>query len=375
MAARNKTGFFFDEKCFWHAGGNYALTLPVGGLVQPLAAGGLPESPETKRRLKNLMDVTGLTNDLEVRSAPAATTDMLARVHPGDFLGQFKTLSDAGGGELGLRTPFGKGGYEIAALSAGLASEALRAVASGELQNAYALSRPPGHHCLPDWPNGFCLLANIAIAIEAAQAQGLAQRIAVLDWDVHHGNGTEAIYYDRSDVLTISMHQEKNYPLDTGDVADRGTGAGLGANMNIPLPPGAGHNSYLYAMEQIVLPALHSFKPDVIIVACGFDAAAFDPLSRMLATADTFRQMTRQVMSAAEILCDGKLLLVHEGGYSEAYVPFCGHAVIEELAGSDIRAEDPMAAALQTRQPNARVEAFFASLIDEMATTFASPPG
>lgn len=375
MATAKRTGFFFDEKCFWHAGGNYALTLPVGDLVQPLAAGGLPESPETKRRLKNLMDVTGLTDELDVRSAEPATTEMLARVHPGDFLGTFKSVSDAGGGEIGLRTPFGKGGYEIAALSAGLASEAVRAVTNGELQNAYALSRPPGHHCLPDWPNGFCLLANIAVAIEAAQAQGLAQRVAVLDWDVHHGNGTEAIYYERSDVLTISLHQEKNYPLDTGDVADRGIGAGLGTNINVPLPPGAGHNSYLYAMEQIVLPALQDFKPDIIIVACGFDAAAFDPLSRMLATADTFRQMTKQVMAAADELCDGKLVLVHEGGYSEAYVPFCGHAVIEELAGSTIRAEDPMATALQTRQPNARVEAFFATLIDEMAAIFQSPPG
>jgi len=370
-----KTGFFLDEKCFWHAGGNYALTLPVGDLVQPLAAGGLPESPETKRRLKNLMDVTGLTNELDVRNAPPATDVMLQRVHPKDFLSKFKEVSDAGGGEIGLRTPFGKGGYEIAALSAGIATEALRAVVTGDLQNAYALSRPPGHHCLPDWPNGFCLLANIAVAIEEIQAQGLAKRVAVLDWDVHHGNGTEAIYYDRDDVLTISLHQEHNYPLDTGDVDDRGKGAGLGTNINVPLPPGAGHNTYLYAMDQIVLPALHSFKPDVIIVACGFDAGAFDPLSRMLATADTFRQMTRQVMQAADALCAGKLLLVHEGGYSEAYVPFCGHAVIEELSGSSITAKDPMATALATRQPNARVEAFFATLVDEMAEIFSSPPG
>ncbi|GAA6179409.1 class II histone deacetylase [Shimia sp. NS0008-38b] len=375
MANTPKTGFFFDEKCFWHSGGNYALTLPVGDLVQPLAAGGLPESPETKRRLKNLMDVTGLTSELDLRSAPAATDVMLNRVHPTDFLAKFKAVSDAGGGEIGLRTPFGKGGYEIAALSAGLAANAVCAVASGDLQNAYALSRPPGHHCLPDWPNGFCLLANIAIAIEEAQAQGLAKKVAVLDWDVHHGNGTEAIYYDHDDVLTISLHQEHNYPLDTGEVADRGTGDGLGHNINIPLPPGAGHNTYLRAMERIVLPALHSFQPDIIIVACGFDAAAFDPLSRMLATADTFRQMTKQVMTAADVLCDSKLVLVHEGGYSEAYVPFCGHAVIEELSGSDIVAPDPMAAALTARQPNARVEAFFATLIDEMAETFASPPG
>ncbi|HHB81245.1 MAG TPA: class II histone deacetylase, partial [Aliiroseovarius sp.] len=177
-----KTGFFWDERCFWHGGGNYAFTLPVGGLVQPLVAGGLPEQPETKRRLKNLMDVTGLTGELACASAPEASHEDLVRVHPAGFLDEFKQMSDAGGGELGLRTPFGKGGYEIAALSAGLAKAALFSVLRGANDNAYALSRPPGHHCLPDWPNGFCLLNNIAIAIRAAQAAGLAHRVAVVDW-------------------------------------------------------------------------------------------------------------------------------------------------------------------------------------------------
>jgi acetoin utilization deacetylase AcuC-like enzyme len=198
--------------------------------------------------------------------------------------------------------------------------------------------------------------------------------VAVIDWDVHHGNGTEAIYYDRDDTLTISLHQEHNYPLDTGDITDRGKGAGLGYNLNIPLPPGAGHDSYLAAMSQIVLPALHAYQPDLIIVACGFDASAFDPLARMLATADTFRQMTAQVMQAAATLCDDRLVLVHEGGYSEAYVPFCGHAVIEQLSGSPKTAPDPMADALSRRQPNARMQAFIGTLITEMAETFAIPP-
>ena len=202
-----KTGFFWDERCFWHGGGNYAFTLPAGGLVLPLV-GGLPEGPETKRRLKNLIDVTGLARDLQLCHACAATSQDLARVHPANFLRKFKAMSDNGGGELGLRAPFGQGGYEIAALSAGLARAALFAVLDGELQNAYALSRPPGHHCLPEFQNGFCLLANIAIAVEAALADGLCDRIAVLDWDVHHGNGTEAIFYDRADVLTISIHQD-----------------------------------------------------------------------------------------------------------------------------------------------------------------------
>jgi acetoin utilization deacetylase AcuC-like enzyme len=360
------TGFFHDERTLWHAGGMYALTVPVGGLVQPQAAGGLAESPETKRRLVNLLAVTGLLAELDVRTAPEATEEDLRRIHPAAYLAEFKRLSDAGGGELGRRTPFGRGGYEIAALSAGLAQAALASVLDGRHQNAYALSRPPGHHCLPDWPNGFCLLANIAIAIEAAFAAGKAARIAVLDWDVHHGNGTEAIFHDRADVLTVSIHQDRNYPMDTGHFADRGRGAGEGFNLNIPLPPGAGHDTYLEAMERLALPAIRAFRPDAIVVACGFDASAVDPLGRMLLSADSFREMTRLTMALAQNICGGRLVLVHEGGYSEVHVPFCGHAVLEELSGSHITALDPLGETIALRQPSAAAEAFVAGQIAEM---------
>lgn len=368
-----KTGFYWDEQTFWHFGGSYALTLPVGGLVQPMAAGGYPDGPETKRRLKNLMDVTGLAEELHLSSAPPATREDLRRVHPAGYLDRFKALSDDAGGELGPRAPFGPGGYEIARLSAGLALGAVRAVLKGELQNAYALSRPPGHHCLPDRPNGFCLLANIAIAVRAVMAEGLAGRIAVLDWDVHHGNGTEAIFYDDPDVLTVSLHQERNYPLDTGCAGDRGDGPGLGANMNIPLPPGTGHKGYLAAMEEIALPAIRAFSPDIIIVACGFDASAFDPLGRMLAGSDTFREMTTATKALAQEVCGGKLVLVHEGGYSEAHVPFCGHATLEALSGSSTTAPDPIAATLAARQPDERFDRFVDTWIADLKEHFARP--
>jgi acetoin utilization deacetylase AcuC-like enzyme len=361
------TAFYADERCFWHGGGNYAFTLPVGGLVQPLAAG-LPENPETKRRLKNLIEVTGLSRHLRMSGADAASDIDLMRVHPESYLSAFKAMSDAGGGELGLRAPFGQGGYEIAALSAGLATAALRAVLVGEVTNAYALSRPPGHHCTADFPNGFCLLNNIAVAIRAAQAKGLLRRVAVLDWDVHHGNGTEAIFWDDPDVLTISLHQERNYPLDTGGIEAIGGEKARGTNLNLPLPPGSGHAAYLHAMRRLVLPALDRFRPEAIVVACGFDAAAVDPLGRMLATAETFRLMTRHVVEAADRLCGGRLALVHEGGYSEVYVPFCGHAVLEELSGAPVAAPDPLAATLAKRQPDARFDAFATAWIDEAAT-------
>lgn len=362
------TGFFWDESCFWHGGGNYAEMLPVGGLVQPMVNGGLPESPESKRRLKNLMDVTGLSAELSMRGAPVATTQDLLRVHPQAYLDTFKATSDAGGGELGRRTPFGLGGYEQAAQSAGLSIAALDAVLTGGLTNAYALSRPPGHHCLPDYPNGFCLFANLALAIQAARAKKLTSRVVVLDWDVHHGNGTEAIFYDDPDVLTISMHQDRNYPMDTGDFADRGRGKGVGFNLNIPLPAGTGHVGYLAAMDRIVIPQITAFNPDVIVIACGYDAAAIDPLGRMLATAETFQIMTQQVKTLANDLCGGNLMMAHEGGYSEVYVPFCGHHVIAEMAGSKITAPDPFSEVFPLRQPNAAFDRFVDGLLDEMVS-------
>ena len=361
------TGFFWDERCFWHGGGYYAGMLPVGGLVQPMSSGGLPESPETKRRLKNLIDITGLSGDLGMQGAPTASDEDLLHVHPQSYLTEFKTLSDGRGGELGRRTPFGPGGYEMAAVSAGLSIGALDAVLRGKVRNAYALSRPPGHHCLPDFPNGFCLFANLAVAIQTARAQKLTSRVVVLDWDVHHGNGTEAIFYEDPDVLTISVHQERNYPMDTGDFADRGRGKGIGANLNIPLPPGTGHIGYLRTMEQIVLPQIRAFQPDVIVIACGYDAAAIDPLGRMLATAETFAAMTAQVRDLADDICDGRLMMAHEGGYSEVYVPFCGHAVLQEMSRSQISAPDPFGDVFPLRQPSAAFDAFLDGVIGEMA--------
>jgi len=366
----SKTAFLWNERCFWHSGGNYASVAPVGGLIEPLAAGGLPENPETKRRLKNLMDVTGLIRDVECPSAAPATEEDLLRVHPAAYLDAFRRVCAAGGGELTQGTPFGPDGFDIAAQSAGLVKHALLGVLNGTAENAYALSRPPGHHCLPEKSMGFCLLANIAIAIEAAKASRLAERFAVVDWDVHHGNGTEGIFLGRDDVLTISLHQENNYPRDSGDVATRGYGNGEGCNVNIPLLPGGGHDSYLYAFERIVQPALIDYRPDVIIVACGFDASGLDPLSRMLASAATYRELTARTIALASDLCDGRLVLAHEGGYSEIYVPFCGHAVIQKLSGSVIEAPDPFDDRLRKQQPNERFQALQRQIIDEQAAFF-----
>jgi acetoin utilization deacetylase AcuC-like enzyme len=364
------TAFFFDELSLWHSAGPHALTLPVGGWVQPPAGTGHAESPETKRRLKSLLDVSGLSRHLQQHSAAPATEEDLQRVHGADYLQRFKALSDAGGGELGPQAPIGPGSYEIAKLSAGLTIAAVDAVLSGHVGNAYSLSRPPGHHCLADGAMGFCFLANIAIAIEAAKARRGLGKVAVIDWDVHHGNGTQSIFEARGDVLTISLHQDGCYPPGYSGEQDRGHGAGLGANINIPLPPGSGHAAYLHAMERIVVPALERFEPELIIVACGYDANAVDPLARMLLHSESFRLMTRAVRKAAERLCQGRLVLVHEGGYSEAYVPFCGLAALEELAGVRTAVEDPMLEFVQLQQPKDALLGFQRQWVDQLAQGF-----
>ena len=364
----NKTAFFHDEKCLWHCtAGGFALIAHVGGWVQPPAGMGLAESPDSKRRIVSLLQVSGLASKLDFRNAPMATEEDLLRVHPQSYLEKFKAASDAGGGELGPYAPFGQGSYEIAKLSAGLALHAVDGVLSGSYRNAYAMSRPPGHHCLADTPMGFCLLANIPVAIEAAKKKHGVQRVVVLDWDVHHGNGTQSIFYGRDDVLTISLHQEGCFPPGYSGAEDRGESKGLGYNINVPLLPGGGDDAYQYAMERIVTPAINQYKPDMIIVASGFDANLVDPLARMLLHSDSFRMMTRQVMALADQHCNGRLVIVHEGGYAESAVPFCGHAVVETLVGVDMGVEDPYLELGQAWQVNARQAAFQRGLIDEMA--------
>ena len=180
----------------------------------------------------------------------------------------------------------GPGGFAIAALSCGGLLAAMEAVLSGRVQNAYALVRPPGHHAEKDQGHGFCLINNVAVAAEVALGPAWPNilRVAIVDIDVHHGNGPEQAFWHRRDVLYVSLHQDQLYPLDTGSVAAQGTGDGYGYNINIPLPPGCGIGAYGAAFDRVVEPALLAFQPDLILVSCGFDASFLDPLGRMLLT-------------------------------------------------------------------------------------------
>ena len=363
----SRSAFYMSEACFWHTTGEAALTAPVGGWVQPMAAGGHAESSESKRRMRNLMDRSGLLAGLDQRDADPASAEEISRIHTDAYLAEFKALSDARGGMLGISAPFGHGSFEIACQSAGLARDALLSVLRGEHDTAYALTRPPGHHCLADSAMGFCLLANIPIAIEAARAAGLASRVFVLDWDVHHGNGTQSIYYADPDVHSLSIHQANMFPAGYGGLADRGEGAGFGANTNLPLPAGCGHDAYLHAVTRVALPLIRAFRPDVIIIANGLDANHVDPLARMSCTSATFAEMTAMVMAVADEVCDGRVVAMHEGGYSEAYVPFCGHAVVEQLAGIDTGLSDPFLPKFIEQQPAPDHVAWQCADIDRMA--------
>jgi len=217
---------------------------------------------------------------------------------------------------------------------------AVDAVVDGIVRNAYALVRPPGHHALPDMGMGFCLFANPALAaMHARQDRGL-ERVAIVDWDVHHRNGTQTAFYEDPSVLTISVHQDSNFPPGSGPVSDNGAGPGTGANLNVPMPPGSGNGAYAAVIERVVHPALERFEPELIIVASGFDASAMDPLGRMMLTSRAYGELTQGLMTVADRLCDGRLVVEHEGGYSEELTPFCGLAVVEALSGIETDCKD-----------------------------------
>lgn len=366
-----KTKFYHNEYCLWHSGTKqYAGIVPVGRWVAPPSASGLSESPESKRRMKNLLEAGGFFEHIPIMKEKTLTKEDLLRIHPEHYLNRFKTMSDNGGGELGREAPIGPRSYEIAIISAGLATAAIEDVFLGKTDNAYALSRPPGHHCLPDEAMGFCLLANIPIAVEYVRAHHNLGKVAILDWDVHHGNGTQAIYYNDPNTLTISIHQEDCFPPGYSGSEDRGEAEGKGYNINIPLPAGSGDAAYRYALETIILPKIKQFEPDMIIIACGFDANAFDPLARMLLHSNTYKAMTKRLQELADEICDGKLVMVHEGGYAESYVPFCGVGVMESLMEWDSPVEDPMIAFIEQQQPSKKIQTFHTEWIDQLQKLF-----
>jgi len=333
------TGLVWHELYMWHDTGTGAWVTPASLTVQPL---GHIESAEGKRRIRNLVEVSGLIDHLVQLKPRPATEDEILRLHTKEYVERIKKLSAEAGGEAGEETPFGRGSFEIALLAAGGCITAVDSVLDGKVDNAYALVRPPGHHAERDQGRGFCIFGNTALAaMHAREARGLS-RVAIVDWDVHHGNGTEHAFYSDPSVLTISIHQDNNYPPGSGGITDIGEGAGLGYNINVPLPPGSGVGAYVATFERVVAPAVTAFRPELILIASGLDASAMDPLASMMMTSEGYRTLTRTVLGVARDVCGGRLVACHEGGYSPAYVPYCGLAIIEELAGRRTGVDDPL---------------------------------
>jgi acetoin utilization deacetylase AcuC-like enzyme len=332
-----KTGWVWDESFNWHNTGNGSGFFPPGGVIQPYEAF---DSPESKGRFASLVQVSGYDRILEPLPRYSASDEEILSVHTPEYLEKLLEL-DPTGGESGESAYFGPQGLHIARLAAGGAIQAARAVVSGKVDNAYALIRPAGHHAEAHRGRGFCVLANAAIAAKTVRKEFGVDRIAFVDWDVHQGNGTESAFWSDPSTLTISLHQDRLYPVDRGSRSDNGGPGAEGTSLNIPLPAGTGDGGYVHAVDEVVLPALQRFKPDVIFIGSGMDAAATDPLGRMVVTSEGFRTISRKLVDAADELCGGKIVFIQEGGYSGHYVPFCGMAVLEELTGQSSGVEDP----------------------------------
>ncbi len=333
----HKTGFVWHEIYMWHDTSGFCGSDRANAYVQPESH---YESPEAKRRIRNLLEVSGLLDYLQPIEAATVSEKELLLVHSPEYvngiLAQRQRL-----GQVDDETPLGIASVDIAERAVGGAIAATTAVMNGSINNAYALLRPPGHHAEPDKGMGFCVFSNAAIAGAYALKHLGTKRIAFVDWDVHHGNGTEACFYDNPNALTISLHQDDWFPRNSGFKEAIGRGQGAGTNINIPLMPGCGHGAYLYAFEQIVIPALRAYAPDIIFVPCGFDASIEDPLGRMMLFEDSYKAMTERLMTVADEVCQGRLVFTHEGGYNPKTTPFLGLAVIETLAGAETGIQSP----------------------------------
>lgn len=291
-----------------------------------------PGHVESPARLDAIMAELGRAPlaGVTIETPRAATDAEIEAVHSPGYRARLASL-DGQYAELDPDTALSPGSWEAATLAAGAAVGAALAVMGGVADNAFALVRPPGHHARPDRAMGFCLLNNAAIAAEAARRAG-AERVLILDWDVHHGNGTQEIFEARQDVLYMSVHQYPFYP-GTGAAAEVGVGAGRGATVNCALPGGQADADYGVVFHDLFLPVGRAFAPDLIIVSAGFDAHARDPLAEMRVTERGFAAMGSALRELAAGTCGGKLVLLLEGGYDLGALASSVHASLEALTG------------------------------------------
>ena len=339
MSQSPSVGLVFDDRYLSHNTGlwkiGYVEEFPFSDPIPH------PSSPGMVGRPKHLMDLHGITDRMLSIPAVVATDEQLLRFHTPAHLAHVARLSAGAGGDAGHGAPMGRGGDKIARLAAGGTIAAVDAVVAGTVQSAYALNRPPGHHAMPDRGMGFCVYGNAVIAAMHARATLGINRIAILDWDVHHGNGTQTAFWNDPDVLFISLHQEDLFPVGWGKVEDFGEGEGEGFTVNIPLPGGTGNFGYRVAYEEIVGPIVDAYKPELIIVCAGQDASVQDQLGRMALTIDGYRWMTRFMQRLADRHASGRMVVTQEGGYSPQYAPYCSAAIAEAMVAGDTPIIDP----------------------------------
>lgn len=278
---------------------------------------GHPERPDRVRAVWDQLEQAGLTARMTCVEAQPVTDAQILAVHTAEHLSNLDRISQLADGQMAMfdadtlalgLTP------AIARLSAGGVVQVVDAVAGGTAQNGLAVVRPPGHHAIPRRGMGFCILGNIAIAARHAQRAYGLERILIVDYDVHHGNGTQDMFYEDPGVLFVSTHQYPFYP-GTGALDDTGAGAGEGYTLNIPLPAGQGDQNYAAVFEQIIWPAARRYQPQLILVSAGFDGHWIDPLAGMRLTLTGYDHLTRELIRMAEDLCDGRIAFVMEGGY------------------------------------------------------------
>ncbi len=245
----------------------------------------------------------------------AATPEEILWVHERAHLDRVAEAARRGPAHMDADTFVSPESFEVALLAAGGAIDLARAVARGELVSGLAAVRPPGHHAEVGRAMGFCLFNNVAIAARAVQQEEGVERVLVLDWDVHHGNGTQHFFDEDPSVAYVSTHQFPYYP-GSGDFGERGRGRGQGATLNVPLPAGCGDAEYVAVLQRLLVPFARSFRPDLLLVSAGFDAHRDDPLAAMNVTGAGFAAMAAIVRSLAEDLCGGRVAFVLEGGYA-----------------------------------------------------------
>ncbi len=294
---------------------------------------GHPERPERVRVIEDRLRADGLLERARLIEPRAATDEEILRCHAADYLRIVKEDVAAGLDRLSTGdTPLSERSLEVARLAAGGVIAAVDAVFAGRVRNAFAVVRPPGHHATPGKGMGFCLFDNVAIAARHAQTRHGVGRVLVADWDVHHGNGTQDIFYEDGSVLFFDTHQHPLYP-GTGRSDETGRGAGAGLTINCPFPAGAGRREIVAAFREQLVPAAEAFRPDLVLVSAGFDSRVGDPLGGFRLTDDDFAELTGIVMGIAATHCDGRLVSTLEGGYALDGLASAAAAHVRALMG------------------------------------------